>query len=70
MLNVARVSTQRWYGRLIRWPLRYLPSGMTVRVLQGPLRGAKWIIGSHTHGCWIGTYEASRERALLLAVDA
>jgi len=37
---------------------------MTVRVLQGPLRGAKWIIGSHTHGCWIGTYEASRQRAL------
>jgi FkbM family methyltransferase len=28
-------------------------------VLRGPLRGARWIAGSSTHGCWLGSYEQS-----------
>ena len=44
-------------GKLIRLPLRALPQDATVRVLRGPLRGARWIAGSSTHGCWLGTYE-------------
>lgn len=44
-------------GRLIRQPLRAIPPDATVRVLWGPLRGARWIVGSSTHGCWLGTYE-------------
>jgi FkbM family methyltransferase len=30
-------------------------------VLSGPLRGARWIAGAHTHGCWVGTYERNRQ---------
>jgi FkbM family methyltransferase len=52
-----------WYGRLIRLPLRFVPDNHVVRVLFGPLRGARWITGAHTHGCWIGIYETSRQRA-------
>ena len=26
-------------------------------ILQGPLCGKKWIVGSHLHGCWLGSYE-------------
>lgn len=46
-------------GRLIRQPLRMIPSNGVVRVLKGPLRGARWIAGSSTHGCWLGSYEPS-----------
>jgi len=32
------------------------------------LRGARWIIGSHTHGCWLGTYEWTRQQAMVALV--
>ncbi len=32
-----------------------------MRVLQGPLRGQRWIVGSATHGCWLGTYEKEKQ---------
>jgi FkbM family methyltransferase len=44
-------------GKFVRLPLRAIPKSATVRVLRGPLRGARWIVGSSTHGCWLGTYE-------------
>lgn len=45
------------FARAIRAPLGLIPPTSIVRVLSGGLRGAKWIVGSGTHGCWIGTYE-------------
>jgi FkbM family methyltransferase len=67
-VNLARLPADRWYGRLLRWPLRWIPRETTVRVLQGPLRGARWVVGSHTHGCWFGTYELARQQALVRLV--
>jgi FkbM family methyltransferase len=44
-------------ARLLRLPLRLLPRERLVPILSGPLRGWHWIIGSATHGAWLGTYE-------------
>ncbi len=27
-----------------------------------PLKGEKWIVGSGTHGCWLGSYEYEKQR--------
>lgn len=51
------LAFDRPLGKLIRLPLRAIPKEATLRVLRGPLRGARWIAGSSTHGCWLGTYE-------------
>ncbi len=64
MLNLSGISSTGLLGRLLRAPLRAIPPGARVRVLQGPLRGARWIVGSATHGCWLGTYESEKQRAL------
>jgi FkbM family methyltransferase len=32
-------------------------------ILQGPLKGKRWIVGSGNHGCWLGTYELETQRA-------
>ena len=63
-VNLARLSPHGLVGRLIRYPLRLLPDGAVVRVLRGPARGAKWIVGSATHGCWLGTYEIDKQLEL------
>src|SRR6267143_3626666 len=49
-------------GKLLRLPLRLLPKQAVVPVLQGELRGTRWIVGSSTHGCWLGTYEHENQR--------
>jgi FkbM family methyltransferase len=30
-------------------------------ILQGRLRGKKWIVGSSNHGCWLGSYEFDKQ---------
>jgi len=52
-------------GRLLRLPLGLIPRGVTMPVMRGPMRGLRWITGSHTHGCWLGTYEPVVEALLL-----
>jgi FkbM family methyltransferase len=46
-------------GHIVRAPLALIPREAVVPVLSGPNRGFRWIVGSHTHGCWIGWYEKS-----------
>src|SRR5437899_3136746 len=50
-------------GRLLRLPLALVPRSATVCVLGGSLRGARWVVGSASHGCWLGWYEADKQRA-------
>lgn len=51
-------------GRLLRLPLKLLPCGMMVSVRSGVNRGFRWMVGSSTHGCWLGTYEADKQDAV------
>ena len=34
---------------------------MVLPIIQGPLKGKKWIAGSFNHGCWLGTYEYDKQ---------
>ena len=33
-------------------------------MMQGPGKGLKWIVGSGTHGMWLGSYEAEKQKLL------
>jgi FkbM family methyltransferase len=57
-------------GQLLRWPLRLIPNGMVVPVLQGPLRGARWIVGASTHGAWLGSYEMPMQHCFTQVIQA
>ena len=56
------VSQTSLIGKVLRLPLRVIPAGMQVPILQGPLRGKRWIVGSSNHSCWLGTYEYSKQK--------
>jgi len=60
----SSLSAESVLGRVLRAPLALIPDGMTVRILQGPLRGKKWIAGSSDHGCWLGSYEHAKQARL------
>jgi FkbM family methyltransferase len=68
IVNFSGISDQGFVGRVLRVPLRLVPSRATVPILQGTLRGKKWIVGSSTHGCWLGSYEWEKQRRFAAAV--
>jgi len=51
-------------GRVLRWPLRLIPRDARLPVLQGPLRGMRWIAGAGNHSCWLGCYESNKQKEL------
>lgn len=61
-MNLSRISDQSFVGKLLRLPLKLIPPGAVFRVLQGRLRGKKWIVGSSIHGCWLGSYEYEKRQ--------
>jgi FkbM family methyltransferase len=61
-MNYSGISSQSFLGKACRFPLRFLPSGMKMKILQGRLKGKKWIVGSSTHGCWLGSYEYDKQK--------
>ena len=56
-IDCSRISSRSYLGRVMRLPLKIIPGNAVLPILQGPLRGARWVVGSGTHGCWLGTYE-------------
>lgn len=50
--------------RLVRLPFKAVPKTAVIRILAGPNRGLRWIAGSLTHSCWIGTFETKTARLL------
>jgi FkbM family methyltransferase len=67
-MNFSGIPSGSLIGRMLRWPLNLIPSGAILPILQGPLRGKKWIAGSSTHGCWLGSVEHDKQRAFAQAV--
>lgn len=61
-MNFLDISSKTILGKLLRLPLKFLPNGMVIPILQGKLKGKKWIVGSHVHGCWLGSYEYEKRK--------
>lgn len=64
MINFSALRPETLTGRIVRMPFRFLPRELVLPVLQGPLRGKKWIVGSHLHGCWLGSYELDMQKRI------
>jgi FkbM family methyltransferase len=56
-MNFSSIPQESTIGKLLRLPLKLLPGSMVLPILQGPLKGMRWIVGSGDHGYWLGSYE-------------
>jgi len=70
VINFSGISDSSFLGRALRLPLRLIPDAAVLRVVQGPLRGKRWIAGSFNHGCWLGSYELAKQRKVIELVRA
>lgn len=68
MIDFTGISRASIVGRALRLPLRLLPAGMKVRIVQGPLRGRRWIVGAGVHGYWLGSYERDKQELFLKTI--
>jgi FkbM family methyltransferase len=55
-------------GKIVRFPLRLIPRSLVIFILQGKLRGKKWVVGSGVHACWLGDYEYGKQSIFQEAV--
>jgi FkbM family methyltransferase len=62
-MNFSGIKSSSISGKILRWPLRFVPRTAQVPIIQGPLRGKKWIVESSNHGCWLGSYEYEKQMA-------
>ncbi len=67
-IDFSGVPRSSLRGRLARLPLRLIPRGARVPILQGPMKGKRWIAGSHVHGCWLGSYELDKQKLFVSRV--
>jgi FkbM family methyltransferase len=61
-MNFSSIPNDSLLGKLLRLPLKLLPGGMVLPVMQGPLKGMRWIVGAGDHGYWLGSYELDFQR--------
>lgn len=68
-MNLSKISSnQRPLGKILRLPLKLIPKRAVFRILQGRLKGWKWIVGSGEHGYWLGWYEIGKRQAFETAI--
>jgi FkbM family methyltransferase len=68
-MNFSGISSKTMLGKILRSPLRIIPSNACIPILQGPLRGKQWIAGSGILSCWLGNYEYEKQKAFAAAVQ-
>lgn len=68
MLNPSLIPRESALGYLLRLPLAIIPQSAVVRVVQGPLRGYRWVVGAGPHGLWLGTYEGAKQKRVIQAI--
>jgi len=62
-ISGRKLPRMLWRGawRALWQLLRLIPPSTAIPILQGPGRGLRWIVGSLTHGCWLGSYEINKQ---------
>lgn len=69
-MNFSKIHYQSFLGKLLRLPLKLIPKCMVLPILQGRLRGKKWVVGSGEHGYWLGSYEMGKRIAFEKEINA
>ena len=69
-MNFSGIPARSLIGRSLRLPLRLIPRDACIPILQGRLRGMRWIAGSSIHGCWLGSYEYAKRRLFERTIPA
>ena len=60
-MNFSPIPADSILGAALRYPLRWIPNGFIVPILQSRPRPKNLILGSSTHGCWLGSPQNEKQ---------
>lgn len=63
-MDFSGISKKSFIGKVLRFPLRFIPKNARLPILQGKAKGLWWIVGSSIHSCWLGSYECEQRKLL------
>jgi FkbM family methyltransferase len=69
-MNFSKINYRSFWGRLLRLPLKLIPKKWAMPIMQGRLKGKKWIVGAGEHGYWLGSYEINKRMAFEREIPA
>lgn len=58
----------RALGRILKLPLHLISKDADLPIMQGALRGKRWVVGSSVHACWLGSYEMEKQKIVAQAI--
>lgn len=61
MINFSKIPYKNWGGKFLRRMLKLVPRNSVLPIMQGSLKGKKWVKGSGANGYWLGTYELKKQ---------
>lgn len=61
-INFSKIPAESFVGKNLRRLLAFIPRGVVLPIVQGPLMGKKWIVRSGVFGYWLGSYEADKQK--------
>jgi FkbM family methyltransferase len=59
--TLTRLHPESFLGAIVRMPLELIPRTHVAVIRRGINKGFRWVVGSSTHGCWLGTYETEKQ---------
>lgn len=68
MINFSKIKESGFLGKILRTLLKLIPKRAILPIVQGPLRGYKWVVRSGVFGYWLGSYEAEKQKAFTFFV--
>lgn len=68
LTKLTNINPKTLFGKMLRLPFKLIPKRTIVPILSGINKGYRWRVGSNIHGCWLGTYEADKQRLMNLLV--
>lgn len=64
-INFSGIPGKSYIGKLLRTILKLIPPQSIVPILQGRLKGKKWVVGSGVNGYWLGSFELKKQRVFI-----
>ncbi len=63
MINFSGIKQETFWGKILRFCLKFIPRQAVLPIIQGPLRGSRWIVNSGVFGYWLGSYEIEKKKS-------
>ena len=68
MIDFSGISATGFIGSSLRRIAKIVPKNIPLPIMQGPLRGWRWIVSAGVLGYWLGSYELDKQTSFIAVI--